>query len=92
MRQHNLKPIADLTELRQSKSDIFGDSKLNFDYALPQGWLNAFADYCKANNHDTTYDMIRSCTVWAFGTDQYCGPVTCCSEVYDSWLLWELEQ
>ena len=47
MRQHNLKPIAELTELRQSKSDIFGDSKLNFDYALPQGWLNAFADIAR---------------------------------------------
>lgn len=91
MRQHNLKTFDQIRKLHSTKSELFENLKSTFDYSLPQNWLDSFANWCKENNHDTGYYKIMGTTVWAY-SDQYRGPVTCCSEVYDSWLLWELEQ
>ena len=91
MRTHNIDDLETLKNRNQSKGEAFADCKLTVDYALPQNWLDSFASWCKEKNHSTTYDLIRSTTCWAY-SDHYRGPITCCNEVYDSWLLWELEQ
>lgn len=72
--------MEELQALRLSKGEAFDNLDGAFDYALPQGWLNDFADWC-ANNKDrargVNYESIRSTTVWHVEH----GPVTCCKEV-----------
>lgn len=72
--------IDQLKALNVSKGECFGLLEGSFDYALPQGWLNEFADRCAANPskaRGVDYQVILSTTVWHMDH----GPVTCCREV-----------
>jgi len=94
--------LKQLQSLEMSKEECFenviGGS---FDYALPQQWLNEFADWCKANSQKlhkdksgcsrVTYDVIASTTVWHYPpyTEGNSGPLTCCAEVYYAYLRYD---
>ena len=80
--------IAQLTNLRASKGELFAKYPDTVDYALPQNWLNDFADFCRSRFPKVTYDLIRSTTVWAYPQNGYHGPVTCCREVMDAFKAW----
>ena len=75
-----------LAKTRQSKQEAFDGLADCFDYALPQGWLDSFSEWCKFHRPSVSYDMIRSCTVWGHGRER--GPITCCSDVLDAWNAW----
>ena len=67
-----------LTNMSISKSEIFKDMNISFDYTLPQGWLNRIARLPGA----PSYDVILSTTVWAYPPGQFMGiPITACIEV-----------
>jgi hypothetical protein len=79
MKTYCPQSIKQLQLLHCSKSEYFVNAPFTFDYALPQDWLNEFANY--AEHHGVSYDDIRSTTVWAYNWNGYSGPVTICSEV-----------
>ena len=67
-----------LTNMSISKSEIFKDMNISFDYTLPQGWLNRIAQLPGA----PSYDAILSTTVWAYPPGLFFGiPITACIEV-----------
>lgn len=80
---------------RISKQDLFGRVNLedsyckSFDYALPQGWLDAFTEFCKQHFTQVTYDLIRGTCVWGYGRGS--GPITGCYEVMAAHGLWEAD-
>lgn len=80
MRTHNPKTIRELKAMNAYKADLFKDMDGAFDYAMPQGWLDSFSDWCKQADPTITYELIRSTTVWAY-QDSIGRPVTCCKEV-----------
>lgn len=86
MYRHNAKTFATIASLRQCKLELFDDIQGTVDYALPQGWLNDFADWCKSKRPDVTYEMIRSTTCWWY-CGQFRGPVTCCDEVAEAYAI-----
>ena len=77
--------IKQLESLGINKGECFDNYDCdNFDYALPQDWLNDFANWCRDNRMlcgDTslTYDLIRSTIIWIYPENE---PCTCCHEVY----------
>jgi|TARA_R110002096_G_scaffold321278_4_gene515373 hypothetical protein len=86
-----------LKSLRLSKEEAFSGLSDTFDYALPQNWLNDFADFCIESDSVVSYDLIRSTTVWEYpvmrpirflGSYSQSGPVTCCEEVYSAHEEW----
>ncbi len=84
MRTFNPQPAEVLCRMRRSKAEHFSHLSFQHDYALPQGWLNGFAEWCRDNGYDeVSYDLIRSTTVWGYAPEfGSCGrPVTCCTEV-----------
>lgn len=91
MQAFNPKTIDELIAAAVTKGDVFKDLGMTYDYAVPQPWLDAFADWCKycpmTNITRVTYSLILSTTVWVYppiGKGQ-CGPMTCCSEVLWAW-------
>lgn len=84
MNLHNEMTIRQLVESNVSKDKSFKGLDCTFDWALPQGWLDAFAEWCKANVPEVTYDIIRGSTVWAY-RDGFGKPTTCCTEVFDAY-------
>ena len=80
-----------LKALNISKGEAFDNLGHPYDAALPQDWLNDFADWC-CNNPDRArgvdYDRIRSTTVWGYG-DETSGPITCCREVAYAHRRWQ---
>ena len=91
MRIHEVKSAAELKSLRLSKDEAFAGLSDTFDYAMPQNWLNEFADFCIDRDSVVSYDLIRSTTVWAYpaiGSGLQSGPVTCCEEVYSAHKEW----
>ena len=79
MRQYSYE---DLNQMRISKGELFHDIDITFDYALPQEWLDKFADWCIVNYPIVTYHLIRSTTVWAYTKGSLFGePLTVCIEV-----------
>ena len=84
MKAYCPQPFANLWQLNLSKLDYFKKYDESFDSALPQQWLDAFADH----SNDITYHQIVSTTVWAYESD-YTGPVTCCTEVLEAFQRWE---
>jgi len=91
--------IKQLEALDLTKSECFenyGDDKEDgweFDYALPQDWLNDFAGWCKNTKTDNwhrnvTYDLIASTTVWVY-PPLFGEPCTCCHEVYLAYQKYE---
>ncbi len=59
---------SELNQMRVSKGELFSGLQGSFDYALPQDWLNRFADFCAKENPVITYDLIRSTTVWIYSS------------------------
>jgi hypothetical protein len=62
-----------------SKGEVFAplgrNKEIQFDYALPQQWLDNFVEKSKL-----PYDLVTGTTVWAYrGFVE--GPVSCCMEV-----------
>ena len=91
MRIHEAKSADQLKSLRLSKEESFAGLDDTFDYAMPQNWLNGFADFCIDRDSVVSYDLIRSTTVWAYpatGSGVQVGPVTCCKEVYSAHKEW----
>ena len=65
---------------RYSKGELFADCVQTFDYALPQRWLQDFADWCESEGNGVDYHMIRATTVWVYAKfDSY--PMSVCTEV-----------
>ena len=85
MRTHNPRNLEHLLADPVTKGDVFADFPHMFDYAMPQEWLDAFADWCQTHRAAVTYDLIRSTTVWSYPEHDLCGPVTCCVEVMQAW-------
>ncbi len=85
----NEKTLAQLEATPVTKGEVFADFPHTYDTALPQGWLDAFADWCKGYPgiamSRVTYHLILSTTVWAYPKQGLCGPVTCCTEVLRAW-------
>ena len=84
--------INQLQALEMGKGDSFANLEGgSFDWALPQDWLNDFANWCKTSRlcKDVTYDMIRSTTVWHYPASGNSEPVTCCREVYLAYTQYE---
>ena len=91
MRTHNLMTLAQLSEKPRSKQEVFEGLEGSFDYAMPQGWLNGFSDWCKTHCPEVTYDLIRSTTVWHYKPerDSMGRPCTCSLEVARAYLEME---
>jgi len=72
----------ELNEMRVSKGELFAelrsDKTHEFDYALPQDWLDALAAFCEQYAPLVTYDLIRSTTVWVYPES---APLTVCTDV-----------
>ncbi len=87
MRRHKIEipklaTCKQLEALHLSKEECFANLEGSFDYAVPQQWLDKFANWCRDNAmtpRGTTYDLIRSTTVWVYPESE---PMTCCAEVY----------
>ena len=78
-----LLTIDELLETRLTKGDTWKDAPFNFDYALPQGWLDAITKFAIDNGFlSCSYDVILSTTVWSY-ENGYGAPETCCFEVAD---------
>ena len=76
-----LLTIAELLETCQTKGDTWNDAPFNFDYALPQGWLDSITKFAIENGFlNCSYEVILSTTVWGYGNG-YGAPETCCLEV-----------
>jgi len=76
--------ISELNENPRSKGELFQslrDAKLEFDYALPQYWLDCFAKYCEKLNPIITYHLILSTMVWYYGDCKIGRPMTMCTDV-----------
>jgi hypothetical protein len=75
--------IEELDNIRKTKKELFEQLADEFDYTLPQDWLNDFADWCVVNYPNVTYDLIRSTTVWSYAQGNYISgfPVTVSKEV-----------
>ena len=89
MHTHNPLTIKELNAKCMSKMDAFKDLDCTFDFALPQGWLNEFADWCEKHAPEVSYHLILSSTVWAYPSGGFGGPITCCSEVKSAFDHWE---
>jgi len=63
-----------------SKSECFGKlskEKYEFDYALPQTWLDEFVKKTRLK-----YDLVLSTTVWVYKRHSFESfPISCCVEV-----------
>lgn len=76
-----------IMKMNVTKEELFKDARFDFDYSLPQEWLNAFSNQLKKlpQTKRLTYDVIRSTTVWlemdgfTFGR-----PVSICKEVHNA--------
>lgn len=78
-----------LNQMRVSKGELFQDCKFTFDYALPQDWLNDFAEWCNKYHPIITYHLIASTTVWAYPKGLFYGlPVSVCSEVHNAYVTY----
>lgn len=107
MKTHKVIEAIDVLTLNQlqalsiSKGEAFANYPHTFDYAVPQPWLNDFAEWCKLNTLNLVgglglnwYNLILSTTVWGYEkNDNHClrwvGPVTCCKEVYQAYRKYE---
>ena len=86
----NSKPLKQIKG--QSKGETFDQCPFTFDYALPQQWLDEFADWCSDNGlENITYHLILGTTVWGYPeTHRTFGcPVTCCCEVLEAMERWQ---
>ena len=73
----NEKTLAQLEAEPTTKGEVFAGFPHTYDCALPKGWLDAFADWCKVNpSFGVTYCLILGSTVWSYpATGQgQCGP------------------
>jgi len=95
MRTYNLKPLKALEGL--SKEEAFNGYEESFDWALPQPWLDKFAEWCELSDanciKEVTYRTILSTTVWSYKKerDVFGRPTTCCREVAQAYLDFEVE-
>lgn len=72
-----------LERMNITKGELFKGLEGVFDYALPQGWLDHFSEWCKVNAPRLTYGWITFTTVWSYGKgDLLGGPVSACNEVH----------
>jgi hypothetical protein len=72
--------INELEKMKVSKGELFADygKAKSFDFALPQVWLNSFANYCKQGQRELSYHLILSTTVWVYPESK---PISLCTEV-----------
>ena len=54
-----------------------------YDYALPQTWLDDFAEFMKEHDERVTYNLICSTTVWCYGGEasEWGKGVSVCAEI-----------
>ena len=70
----------ELNTMRVTKGELFlGES--DFDFALPQTWLDDFAAWCSVHAPEVTYHLILSTTVWSYKDSFFGKPLTRCIEV-----------
>mgnify|MGYP003639313264 FL=1 len=62
--------FAEMQIMRTSKSELFDPIPRGVDFALPQGWLNDFAEWCKENRSAVTYNWILCTTCWDCNTSR----------------------
>jgi hypothetical protein len=84
MKTYNPQTTIPWSEIDGTKGDLFANHPEPFDFALPQGWLNEFSDWCKIFRKDVTYDMIRTTVIWSYVDGVIGTPVTCCTEVLEA--------
>ena len=90
MKVYRSKIVRELESNPISKGEMFNNFPATYDYAVPQNWLDAFAEFCKEKYPKVTYHLILSSTVWVYGYEnKYTGPVTCCCEVKIAFDAWE---
>tara|TARA_Y100000361_G_C11098802_1_gene310694 strand:+ start:124 stop:471 length:348 start_codon:yes stop_codon:yes gene_type:complete len=86
------KTIQQLRANPASKEELFKEMSDTFDYALPQEWLNSFADWCEHSlpvvYGKLTYDLIRSTSVMAYPKDDFARVVSACEEVHTALQLY----
>lgn len=73
-----------LAEMRVTKAELFEQHVRPFDFALPQEWLNAFANWCKTQAPNLTYRLITSTTVWSYAVSSTGIPLSACREVAEA--------
>jgi hypothetical protein len=83
MKQFTMKQIENM---HVSKGELFQTLKnegTEFDYALPQDWLNDLADYCRVYFPSVTRDLITSTTIWVYASQGFTfgDAYTACTEV-----------
>lgn len=61
---------------KREKFELYLD---NFDYALPQDWLDDFTV-----EYNLDYGLVLNTTVWCYDGSIFGYPVTCCTEVQDA--------
>ena len=88
-KQQNMYTYSQLNQMRVSKRELFShleQEEHEFDYALPQDWLNSLSDFCMIYRPDVTYYLILSTTVWLSPES---APYTVCAEVNDAITLYK---
>lgn len=80
----------ELLNTSYTKGKLFqgADKEGSFDYALPQGWLDDFANWCGVNAPHVTYHLIMSTTVWLYPKNGTHGPMTACREVGNAYVTY----
>lgn len=89
MQTHNPRTIEQLQRASTTKGKAFADYPHTVDCALPQPWLDAFADWCRSYRPKITYHLILSSTCWSYGNSCMGYPVTVCSEVSEAFDAWQ---
>jgi hypothetical protein len=83
MKQLTMKQIQNMHVTKGELFQALKNEGMEFDYALPQDWLNDLANYCKVYFPLVTYDLIKSTTVWMYASQGFTfgDAFTACSEV-----------
>lgn len=84
----------ELNQMRITKGELFALLKsegVEFDYALPENWVDALHAFCEVHNPLITYHLIVSTTVWVYlpKGDYFGGPCTACKEVQEAINAWQ---
>jgi len=77
------KTIVELQYGTFNKRDLFVDIDYTFDWAVPQNWLDSFADWAKVYTKGfITYHLILSSVVWGYpGNNPFGMPIFGCIEI-----------
>jgi len=88
IKRYNRKIIDKMIETGISKHKLFklyekqvlkNSQYLDFDYALPQKWLNHII-----KNYDIDYNLLKLTTVWSYKENRIIGkPLSICQEIQE---------